>query len=143
MYGLCFIGRDGRIVVPPEAADEYGFRAGDVLIAMTGSRRSGGFALGRPDTIRRGGITPLVRAAEGLVSGAPGPVRLGGRLLAAVTLSAEGNIVMLPDVLTGFQLHAGDPLAAGRGSYLALAFLARGPIMTAARGYPGLPVYRC
>ncbi len=143
VYGLCCIGRDGRILLPPDAVADYGFRAGDLLIAMTGSRRSGGFVLGRPATLRAAGLPPLVQAADRLSTAEAGPLRPGGRFVAAVPLAADGTVTLPPDALAGFQVRPGDCLAAGRGSYVALALLARGPIMAAARDYPGLPVYRC
>jgi bifunctional DNA-binding transcriptional regulator/antitoxin component of YhaV-PrlF toxin-antitoxin module len=33
------------MTIPPEARREYGFRVGDVLLFLRGSRRSGGFGV--------------------------------------------------------------------------------------------------
>jgi hypothetical protein len=143
VYGLCVIGGDGRVALPPDAAEEYGFHAGDVLIAMPGSRRSGGFALARSAVLRASGIPPLARTTGRLSLAEPGPLRLGGRLLVAVAVGADATVTMPAEALAGYQVRPGDYLAAARGSYLALALLALGPVMAAARDYPGLPVYRC
>jgi hypothetical protein len=47
VFGWVIVGSGGEITIPPEAYREYGFRAGDEVVFLQGSRRSGGFGVGR------------------------------------------------------------------------------------------------
>ena len=45
VYGWVIVGLQGELTIPPEAWHEYGFRTGDEVTFLPGSRRSGGFGL--------------------------------------------------------------------------------------------------
>jgi hypothetical protein len=49
VYGWVVVGRQGEIIIPPEAWREFGFQAGAEAVFVSGSRRSGGFAISTPD----------------------------------------------------------------------------------------------
>ena len=49
VFGWCEVGSSGEIQIPPEAFAEYGFRAGEPILYLRGSRRSGGFSVGRQE----------------------------------------------------------------------------------------------
>jgi hypothetical protein len=46
VFGWVVIRAGKRMVVPPEAYCEYGFRVGDEIAFTRGSRASGGFGIG-------------------------------------------------------------------------------------------------
>jgi hypothetical protein len=119
IFGWVEVNPRREIRIPPEAYAEYGYRAGEEVIFLAGSRRSGGFSIGRPQTLAQAKI-PLER--RGLCRG-----RIG----------AAGRIVLPPE--TGVE--PGDRLLVGRGSGLALGFLRRGPIFEEALLHPEVELF--
>jgi hypothetical protein len=51
VFGWVVVQAGKKITVPPEAYGEYGFQAGGEIVFTRGSRRSGGFGIGRTDQI--------------------------------------------------------------------------------------------
>ena len=66
-----------KLAVPPEAYREYGFQAGEEIVFTRGSRRSGGFGIGRVAT-----IPPLLKK----------------RVLAQGRMGKKGQVVLPPEV---------------------------------------------
>ncbi|MFL7792746.1 MAG: hypothetical protein AB8I69_11445 [Anaerolineae bacterium] len=120
-FGWVVVGPDREIAIPPEAWDEYGFRAGSRAIFTPGSRKSGGFGIG---------TSALVAEASG---------RMGGAGLREVGRSRFGNgrVVVPPEV----SVKSGDRLLTVRGSCYGLGFIARGPIYEEALKHPELEVF--
>jgi hypothetical protein len=116
VFGWVVVGPQGEITIPPEAYHEYGFRTGDEVIFLRGSRRSGGFGIGRVEKI---------------------PALFEKRILARKRMARQGRVNLPP--ATGAQ--PGDRLLAVRGSGLALGLLARGPIYEEALKHPELEVF--
>jgi hypothetical protein len=121
-FGWVVVGPRQEIAIPPEAWDEYGFRAGDEAIFTPGSRRSGGFGIS----------TPRLMAAVS--------ERLGGGMLDVIGRGqfGDGGQVTLPPQ-TGVK--PGHRLLAVRGSGRALGFVARGPIYKEALKHADLEVF--
>jgi hypothetical protein len=46
VFGWVIVGQRREIQIPPEACAEYGFQTGGRVLLLSGSRRSGGSALG-------------------------------------------------------------------------------------------------
>jgi hypothetical protein len=103
VFGWVVVQAGKKITIPPEAYREYGFQAGDEIVFTRGSRRSGGFGIGRADRI---------------------PALLRKRVLVQGRIGRHSQVVLPPEV--GVQV--GDRLLAVRGSGYALGFLAHGPI---------------
>ena len=61
VFGWSHVGDAGRIIVPPEAVDEYQLKESQELILLPGSKTSGGFGLGSPESVKR---TPLGVVAD-------------------------------------------------------------------------------
>jgi hypothetical protein len=116
VFGWVVVRSQRKIIIPPEAYHEYGFQTGDEVIFLRGSRRSGGFSIGRVEKI---------------------PALLEKRMLARGRITRQGR-VNLP-LETGVQ--PGDRLLAVRGSGLALGLLAQGPIYEEALRHPDLEVF--
>jgi len=116
IFGWVVVQAGKKITVPPEAYREYGFQAGGEVVFTCGSRRSGGFGIGRADKI---------------------PALLRQRVLTQGRMGQHGRVVLPPEV--GVQV--GDRLLAVRGSGLALGFLAQGPIYAAALQHSELAVF--
>jgi hypothetical protein len=120
-YGWALVGLNGEIVVPPEAWTAYGFQARMEAVFLRGSRTSGGFAIGTPDSV-----------------GAPGGTSGGiGKRELCRTRFGDGRV--RAPLETGVE--CGDRLLTVRGSRCALGFVARGPIYLEALGHPELETF--
>jgi len=115
VYGWVVIGPKGEMTIPPEAWREFGFRAGNQVLFLPGSRRSDGFGVAAPGQM----TIPLVERALGR-----------GRI-------GEGGQVVLPPEA---NVRPGDRLLAVRGSRYALGFVAQGPIYEEALKHAELEV---
>jgi hypothetical protein len=116
VYGWVLVRPQGKVTIPLEAQLAYGFRVGDEVLFLQGSRRSGGFSVGTPTQI-----------STSLRKRVLGHSRIG-----------QGGQVMVP---TEADVRPGDRLLAVRGSRYALGLVARGPIYEAAAQHPALEVF--
>jgi bifunctional DNA-binding transcriptional regulator/antitoxin component of YhaV-PrlF toxin-antitoxin module len=107
-YGWVVIRPEGEMTIPPEARREYDFQAGDKVVFVPGSHRSGGFGLS----------TPRLMAA--LLE----RMKAEGRVLGQGQIGENGQLIVPPEV----EVRPGDRLLAVRGSRYALGFVARGTI---------------
>jgi bifunctional DNA-binding transcriptional regulator/antitoxin component of YhaV-PrlF toxin-antitoxin module len=115
VFGWVVVQPGKKITVPSEAYREYGFQAGEEIVFTRGSRRSGGFGIGRA---------------------AKFPTLLRQRTLALGRMGKKGQVVLPLEV----ELQVGDRLLAVRGSGYALGFLAQGSICEKALRHPELTV---
>jgi hypothetical protein len=120
-YGWVIVGPEGDITIPPQAWEEFGFRAGDLAIFTPGSRKSGGFAIS----------TSALAAEAGDRMGGAGWQELGRSRF------REGAVALPAEV----SARPGDRLLTVRGSRYGLGFIARGPIYQEAMKHPGLEVF--
>jgi bifunctional DNA-binding transcriptional regulator/antitoxin component of YhaV-PrlF toxin-antitoxin module len=144
VYGLTRVGTRGTVVIPSQAMEEYEYHEGDTVIVMSGSRRSGGFGLAKPDKLVNSHLDIVLKKLPGLPdAGIPEarPVSDRGRLFCTTTIKQDGCIQLPPEILSEYGIQPGDLLVAGRGSHIALAFIARGPIMDEALKHPELEVF--
>jgi hypothetical protein len=121
IYGWVVVGSDGEITIPPQAWDEYGFRAGDEAIFTPGSRRSGGFGIS----------TPALMTEAGEKMGGAGLHTLGRSQF------GDGRVIVPP----GMGVNPGDQLLTVRGSCYGLGVVAKGPIYEKATKHPELEVF--
>lgn len=111
VFGWCVIGASGEMRIPPKACTEYGFQPGVRVFFLRGSRRSGGFSVGRLEKLT-GTDNPLMLRSLGL-----------GVIL-------DDGMVLIPP---GIEFQPEERLLAVRGSGFAVVFLRQGPIFEAAR----------
>lgn len=119
VFGWVAVEGDSHITIPTEAYEEYGFQAGDRIVFLRGSRRSGGFAVGR--------VERMAATAGGLM--------LQKRVVGEGQVEADGRVLLPAQI----GIQPGVRLLAVRGSGLALSFLVSGPICEAALRHPDLP----
>ena len=124
VYGWVAISAERKMPIPPEAWQEYGFQAGDQVLLLRGSRRSGGFGITTPERIADAGWQQL----------SSGQLEMGNRVLGQAQLDRDGSITLPPAI----EAESGDRLLAVRGSRLALGFVAQGPIYEEALKHPEL-----
>lgn len=132
VYGLSKISRTGVIVIPPEAMAEYRFRDDDRVIIMSGSRQSGGFGITRSDILQKTNLAGIIQDIPGLASyqiPENEAIKNKGRWLCWSIIRTGGYIQLPVETLLRYGAKPGNLLAVGRGSNLALAFIARGVIL--------------
>jgi hypothetical protein len=117
VFGWCIVGPAGEIRIPPEAYTEYGFQPRESVIITRGSRRSGGFGIGKREKLA---ISPLKP-----------------RFTGQTTIGTDGCVGLPPEA----GIQPGERLLAVRGSGLALGFLQRGPIYEEALKHPGIETF--
>ena len=116
VFGGVVVGPQREITIPPEARQEYGFRAGQRISFLKGSRRSGGFSITRSSRL----VSPLDR-----------------RVIEQGRVEPAGRVTLPPEL----DVQPGDRLLVVRGSGYAPIFLVRGPIYDKALWHPELPVF--
>jgi antitoxin component of MazEF toxin-antitoxin module len=144
VYGIARVGTTGVVVIPPQAMEEYGFNEGDTVIVMSGSRTSGGFALARPDTLEISHLGALLKRLPGLTDKNLPEAKIvsdGSRLFFRTVIRKGGCIRLPTATLSEYGVQPGDLLVVGKGSRLALAFIARGTIADEARKHPELEIF--
>ncbi len=144
VYGLSRIGPEGDIVIPPQAMKEYRYAAGDRVIVMSGSRTSGGFGLTQKRLLEKSELKALVEALPGLMSfqiAEAETIENQGRRFCWTVIKDKGYINIPLKTLAEYGLKPEDRLAVGRGSYLSIAFIARGPILDEALKHPELELF--
>jgi len=131
IFGWSLVGDDGRIIIPPEAFVEYGFSSGEKIIVLPGSKRSGGFGLARASKMTASPIGRILEKAPELAQFEipEGKIlRIMGRDYCWASI-VDGGITLFPEMLKTYCIEPGHRLLVGRGSGMALAFIARGPIV--------------
>jgi hypothetical protein len=145
VFGWTFVHPDGKILIPPEAQSEYGFKANDKLIVMSGSKTSRGFAITTINKIFNTPIFNRIKQFPELYSFRnleDGYLADGQKIYTWIFLMANGHFKIHPVVLQKFSVNTGDRLIVGRGSGLALAFIKQGTIINEALKHPELQIFR-
>jgi bifunctional DNA-binding transcriptional regulator/antitoxin component of YhaV-PrlF toxin-antitoxin module len=144
VYGWSKVSEGGRIAIPREAMDEYGLKERDKVIVMSGSRRSGGFAVTTPSHLRDTPLAAVLRRFPRLRTyqmPEARVVRVEGRAFCWAAIG-EGNYLTLPGMtLREYGIMPGDRLLTVRASRLALGFALRGPIVDEAAALRDLEVF--
>ncbi|HEY97489.1 MAG TPA: hypothetical protein G4O16_04835 [Dehalococcoidia bacterium] len=144
IYGLSKVSRTGVIIIPPEAMTEYKFRDGDRVILLSGSRKSGGFGVTKSSILQKTNLARLIQDIPGLASyQIPENVTIEakGRWLCWSTIKTGGYLQLTTETLSKYNIAVGDFLTIGRGSYLAISFIARGVILEEALRHPDLEIF--
>jgi len=118
-FGWCVVGTNREIQIPPEAYAEYGFQSEELVIFLHGSRRSGGFSVGRLEKLART-TSPILR-----------------RSLGQGAIWGERQVIAPKDL----DIQPGERLLAVRGSGYAVLFLRHGPIFDEALKHPEIEIF--
>ncbi len=135
VFGWSCVDRGGRIVIPPEALEEYHLGDSERLILMSGSTTSGGFGIGSYAAIKKsrfGESWKADRQLEKLQEAEGIPYQRKGKWYCCVTLRKD-SVIVPKAALAKYGVGMGDKLLVIRGSGLAIGFAVRGPIVEEAR----------
>lgn len=139
VFGWSRVGDKGEILIPPEALQEYDLIRYENLILIPGSKRSGGFGLTSIEKFKK---SPLGAVLEKNPQLAKFQVPEGKALVIDkkiycwVKTDNSGAIIVPIVTLKKYGINAGNFLLVVRGSYLAIGFIVKGPIVEEAKNHP-------
>jgi bifunctional DNA-binding transcriptional regulator/antitoxin component of YhaV-PrlF toxin-antitoxin module len=142
-FGWSRVGDTGRIIIPPEAREEYGLKESETLLLVPGSQTSGGFGLGSQESLARsprGVVADLLPGLGASRVPAGEVVEYKGKPYCWVELR-KGGVSVPPSTLQRYGVRLGDRLLVIRGSGLAIGFAVRGPIVEEAKNHRELEVF--
>jgi bifunctional DNA-binding transcriptional regulator/antitoxin component of YhaV-PrlF toxin-antitoxin module len=141
VFGWSQIGENRGIIIPREAADEYGYNPGMDIILISGSKSSGGFIIAIKSLLKQSVMGSILtdkpelddeRAQEGEIFG------VRERKYCRARIGENNCIILNPQVLEAFGVAIGDRLLAIRGSYIGLTMILKGLIVECARKHSEL-----
>jgi hypothetical protein len=143
VFGWSKVEPEGRIAIPPEAFNEYGFRSGQRVILMAGSKTSGGFSVTDQEKLNASPLSRILKENPRLTCykiHRGTAVSATGRIVCWEHLAQDDLRISL-QTLEKFGIEPEDYLLAVRGSHLGLGFLARGPIFEEAKKHPEIEIF--
>ncbi len=145
VYGWSEVASDGRIVIPDEAIADYNLKLNSKILLLSGSRRSGGFALTTISLLKNSRLSPILDENPRLTRfelSEGETIRIGRRICCWVTLNADGSIIVPSETLKEYGVNVGARLLSVRGSRLALGFCVKGPLIEEARNHSSLTWFK-
>ena len=145
IFGWSKVGENGHIIIPEEAYLEYKFNEDEKGILMSGSKQSGGFGLSSNHLLRNSPIGKILegfpeiidhRLEEGKI------IKIRERCYCWIKIYKRGIIKLSQKTLIALKVKINDILLVGRGSGLALGFIAKGPIYEEAKNHPEIPHFQ-
>lgn len=118
VFGWVVVNNGLKFQIPPEAYAEYDFTTDQDLVLIKGSKRSGGFGVGRLDRIN---------SSEYMIQ----------RIITSTSMG-KNRLISLPIEM---DIKPETHLLAVRGSNYALGFLLKGPIVELALTHPEIEVF--
>ena len=137
-FGWSIVSEQGDITIPPDAYAEYGFVEGETAIVMSGSRKSGGFALSRLETFMNSSIAGALKEQGELPEGQT--VKIGPRFFCRVKIR-DSRFSLPPGTLEHYGIEKGSALLTVRGSNIGLSFIVKGPIIEEAKRHRELETF--
>ena len=139
VFGWSLVGKDGKIVIPPEAFEEYSLGKDKQAILIPGSKTSGGFGLSSKrileqsimkDILDKNSLLAEYKLPEGEI------IKVNRKKYCWISIQNDGSIALPEKTLRGYGIKTGDYLLSVRGSNFAIGFVARGPIFHEAKKHP-------
>jgi len=144
-YGWSEVSATGKVAVPSEALEEYKFTPPCKVFLLSGSKRSGGFAVTTASLLKDSVLARPLKENPKLASfqlPEGETITVNGKPYCWVTLNTDGCITVPLETLKQYGVNAGDRLLAVRGSCFALGFCVRGPIIEEAKKHPSLTLFK-
>jgi hypothetical protein len=144
VFGWCRIRKDGGVLLPPQARQEYSFNAGDEIILMSGSKTSGGFGITRKAWLEKSKLSVILNNNPGLADSslAEGqPVVYKGRNYCRFILDKDVRFFLSPLAMEAYEIKPGDSLLSIRSSDIAIGMAAKGPLIALAKTHPEIEVF--
>ena len=143
VFGWSRVRPEGRITIPPEAFHEYGFRSGQKVILLSGSKTSGGFSVTDEKKLNASPLSVILKKNPHLANyriPKGTAVSITGRVFCWEQL-VKNDLRISLQTLEEFGIKPGNHLLSVRGSHLGLGFLARGPIFEEGKKHPDIELF--
>ena len=144
LFGWSKIGNEGKIRIPPEAFEEYNLKQDKFCILFSGSKTSGGFGLSSVRILKNSIMNEVLEKNPSLANyempeGAI--IESNNKKFCWLVIHKDRSIYIPPETLKAFGFEQNDLLLSGRGSHLAIGFIAKGPIYNEAKNHPEIEVF--
>jgi hypothetical protein len=142
-FGWSVVSEQNDIAIPPDAYAEYGFVEGEIALVMSGSRKSGGFALSKIETFMNSSVSGVLKEQGELASHQipeGETVKIGHRFFCRVKIS-DSRFSLPLNTLEKYGIAKGSVLLTVRGSNVGLGFIAKGPIIEEAKRHHELETF--
>ena len=144
VFGWSIVSKKGKIKIPKEAYDEYGLATDREVILFSGSKTSGGFGLSSIRILKNSKIEELILNFPSLINHqlTEGEIIvIKNKKYCWLKINNDMSINLPETTLDAFGIKKGDKLLSGRGSHLAIAFIAKGPIFNEAKKHSELEYF--
>ena len=143
-FGWSSVSEKGDIAIPPDACAEYGFVEEETAMVMSGSRKSGGFALSRLETFMNSSISGVLEE-HGELAGHLIPegetVQIGPCFYCWVNIK-DSRFSLPLGTLKKYGIEKGSTLLTVQGSDVGLGFIVKGPIIEEAKKHHELETFK-
>ena len=145
IFGASLIRSDGRVQIPPQAADEYRIASEGAVCLFTGSRSTGGFCVTRRGLLLTSKLSHILTETPSLLhyevpDGTFVPYK--GRSYCWTAISASGEITLTEEMMVFLHLKPEMLLLSIRSSDIAFTMGAKGPLLEKAAHYGGeIPLF--
>lgn len=140
IFGISFVNWDNSVHIPPQAVQEYAISTEGKVLLVSGSKKTGGFIVTRKGLLYNSRIGNILkdRPALGNYALPEGNfVQYKGRLYCWTNVTGNGTLVFTDEMLGVLDIAIGTKLLVIRGSDIAFAMGAKGPLLERAGRYPG------
>lgn len=144
LFGWSKVGVKGKIKIPPEAYEEYNLKLDKFAILFSGSKTSGGFGLSSQRILKNSVMKEILeqnislttyKISEGEL------IKYKNKQYCWVKIREDKSIILPKRTLKAYKINCNDLLLSGRGSYLAIGFIAKGPIFNEAKNHPEIKFF--
>ncbi len=143
IFGWSRVGEIGKIIIPPDAFIEYQFTMAPNAYLLSGSKKSGGFGITTLDLLKSSQFSDILNDHPELENPEyifGNSIKYDQRIFCVVPFK-DRSINVPFDVLELYGVKKGRMLLTVRGSYVALGFIVKGPIVEEAKRHPKLKIY--
>lgn len=139
VFGWSKVNSDGRIVIPPEAIEEYRFNPGTTVIMISGSKTSGGFIIVDKAVLEKSALGDILNKKpelknleipEGEI------IEYKDRKYGWTKIQPDNTLKLKNETLGAYGINTGDDLMVIRGSGLGISMIIKGPVVEHARTHP-------
>jgi hypothetical protein len=143
VFGWSKVSESGEITIPPDAYDEYRYSNEKYVYLLSGSRKSGGFGLITLNLLRASLFSDVLADHPELLNPQSiigESIKYRSRIFSIAPIDLM-KITVPIDILELYGIKKGSMLLAVRGSFVALGFIVKGPIIEEALKHPELKIY--
>ncbi len=144
VFGWSIIGNQGKIKIPLEAFQEYNLSLDKSAILFSGSKTSGGFGLSSMRILRNSIMNEVIEKNPSLANYEIPEgeiIEFKNKKYCWLKIQEDKSIILPERTLNAFEINENDLLLSGRGSHLAIGFIAKGPIFKEAKEHPEIEIF--